>query len=137
MKITIITLFIVAAALPSTYAQRTDTGIYGQSRIKPRNKLEALYLPTAPFLGEEVNVLDIFPWLEEVTRLADPEGVGIKFDIRVEDLRPLTERDKIVKLDTGPQILRISVEEYLKYLTKMADLNYTITADKVIITNTK
>ncbi len=133
------TLFILAAALPTAFSQTVETVIHGQPAYSRQLKTQII-LPAAPFLGPQVNVLDVFPWLEHVTRLADPDGEGIKFEVRITDSRPPESRNTLAQWRdlqgdsaTWPQISRITVEEYLIYLCKVADLTYTIAPDRVII----
>ena len=117
-----------------------DAVVHGQPRQTLDNKMRAIVLIAAPLLDHQVNVLDIFPWLEDVTRQADPDGAGIRFEVRIDDPRPLEARNTMDKWkdhnsdDTSwPQMRRSTVEEYLVYLSKMADLIYTISGDKVMI----
>ena len=143
MKTILTTLFILAAALPPVFSQTVETVIHGQPDNSRQLKTQII-LPAAPFLGPQVNVLDVFPWLEEVTRLADPEGAGIKFEVRITDSRPPESRNTLAQWRdlqedsaTWPQIRRITVEEYLIYLCKVADLTYTTTTESVIIEKAK
>ena len=130
-------------ALPAN-SQSVESVIHGQPHQTLDNLMRNIILVAAPFLGIQVNVLDIFPWLEEETRHADPDGTGIKFEIRVNDPRPPEARHTMDKWKDGkyddatwPQVRRLTVEQYLIYLTEMAGLTYTITTDRVIIEKAK
>jgi len=143
MKTILATLIILAMAL-SANSQSVETFIHGQPHQTLENKMRTIVLIAAPFLDIQVNILDIFPWLEEETRQADPDGTGIRFDVRIEDPRPLEARNTMDKWKgrkydyaTWPQVRRPTVEQYLIYLTEMADLTYTITTDRVIIEKAK
>lgn len=138
MKTIIATLILLAMALPAN-SQSVETVIHGQPDQSRQLKTHII-LPAAPFLSPQVNILDVFPWLEEVTRIADPEGEGIRFEVRIADPRPPESRNTLAQWrdlqgdsNTWPQIRRITVEEYLIYLCKVADLTYSITTDRVII----
>ena len=143
MKTIVTTLFILAAAQLPAFSQTVETVIHGQPDYSQQLKT-SIILPAAPYLGPQVNVLDVFPWLEYVTQQADPEGAGIKFEVRIADSRPPESRNSLAQWRdlqedsaTWPQIRRISVEEYLIYLSKVADLTYTTTTDRVIIEKAK
>ena len=144
MKTIIATLIILTAALPSAFCQPVETVIHGQPHHTLDKKMRAIVLIAAPFLDRQVNVLDIFPWLEAETRQADPEGTGIRFEVKIDDPRPLEARNTMdiwkghnYDYATWPQVRRPNVEQYLNYLTEMAGLTYTITADSVIIEKAK
>lgn len=106
--------------------------------------MRAIVLVAAPLLDHQVNVLDVIPWLEQETRQADADGTGIRFEVRVDDPRPLEARNTMDKWKdhnsddaSWPQMRRSTVEEYLVYLSEMAGLTYTISGDKVIIEKAK
>ena len=137
-------LIFFAIALPITHAQPVETVVHGQPRQNLKYKMRAITLVAAPFLDMQVNVLDIFPWLEEETRKADPDGTGITFEVRIDDPRSPESRNTMAswkdgqyKFATFPQVHRPTAEQYLIYLTKMANLTYTIKADRVIIEKAK
>ena len=143
MKTTIATFLVLAMAC-SAYSDSVETIVHGQPHQTLDNKMRAIALVAAPLLDHQVNVLDIFPWLEDVTRQADPDGTGIRFEVRVDDPRPLEARNTMDKWEdhksddaSWPQIRRSTVEEYLVYLSEMAGLTYTISGDKVIIEKAK
>ena len=139
MKIAMAAFLILAMALPAA-SQSADAVVHGQPRQTLDGKMRAIVLVSAPFLGPQVNVLDVIPWLEQETRQADPDGTGIRFEVRIDDPRPLEARNSMDKWKgrnyddaTWPQVRRPTVAEYLVYLTQTAGLTYTIADDKVII----
>ena len=143
MKTTIAAFLVLAMACPAN-SDSVESVVHGQPRQTLDNKMQAIVLIAAPLLDHQVNVLDIFPWLEDVTRQADPEGTGIRFEVRIDDPRPLEARNTMDKWEdhksdvaSWPQMRRSTVEEYLVYLSEMAGLTYTISGDKVIIEKAK
>lgn len=141
MKVQVLLFILLTFTSPMLCAQ-AESIIHRQPHVSLKNKMRSIILVAAPFLDEQVNVLDVFRWLEEETKHADPDGSGIVFELMFDDPRPLEDRNTLKKWEKGdyasatwPQIHRVTVEEYVVYLTKISGFSYSVTTDRILINN--
>lgn len=102
------------------------------------DKLRAMVIPAAPFIKDDDGVCAILSWLEDVSVILDPRGVGIHFVCDIEEnRRPRRSYEYYAEPQhvRGPHIRNVSIADYLLYLAKMRGLHVRIHDDVVFVTD--
>jgi hypothetical protein len=125
----------VVAALTLSGESRSATRA-SVPAITVGEKLRAIILPVAPFVREDDDVCSILDWLQVVSKLADPDAVGIGFVCKVPSSgvhREYQEEFLVPSEVRGPHIRSVPIADFLDYLVKIRGLNMQIKEDSVVI----
>lgn len=91
--------------------------------------------------------MDVWPWLEWVSRELDVEGWGgVRFDVRVQDPRPRTERSTMrdwyrseppLQARMGPTVVSASLADYVQYVARANGWVVQVTDEAVVVRDPK
>ncbi len=131
--------FVIHASIGAT----NNYVILGQPRETTEQKLNTIILPVAPFVtasDDDQDIIYIFGWLEQMSVEGDPEGVGVRFLLDFKDETTGPKSDSMLQwLDDDvvwdvlpyPQIRRVRILDYVKYLSTVRNLDFEITEGKL------
>jgi len=115
--------------------------IVSLARNKPPHKLHSLYIPSAPFPTQNSSPYDLLKYVEDVSRVIDPERMGVNIvivksgygtpdEVRVSDWPYINPNIGVI---VEPYVETVSIYDYLMVLGKYAGWQIDISDDEVLI----
>ena len=115
--------------------------IVSLARNKPPHKLHSLYIPSVPFPTQNSSPYDLLKYVEDVSRVIDPERMGVNIvivksgygtpdEVRVSDWPYINPNIGVI---VEPYVETVSIYDYLMVLGKYAGWQIDISDDEVLI----
>ncbi len=115
--------------------------IVSLARNNPPHKLHSLYIPSAPFPTQNSSPYDLLKYVEDVSRVIDPERMGVNIvivksgygtpdEVRVSDWPYINPNIGVI---VEPYVETVSIYDYLMVLGKYAGWQIDISDDEVLI----